>query len=202
MKLRVLILLFFVCASAPLLRASDNEWRGVIRSGPVASELTPNWRFAVDIEYETHHIDIGVFFDLMLSKIQRDTTIDGERLRLASEGFGINIAYKLELERNMTLAMGSSFGIRQMAYRTESSAFFGSANRYPWFLSSDVGGSQVYTYFAPFVQYNYWFDDSYAVLARFGYDIHVGPDFADVTSNSLSGPYLQAGFKVSISSDD
>jgi hypothetical protein len=44
--------------------------------------------------------------------------------------------------------------------------------------------------------------DGFAVLTRFGYDLNVGPDYQDITASSVSGFFLQLGFKIEFSPND
>lgn len=189
-------------ASPISLCRTDGLFGASIRSGPTMSEI-PNWRLFVGFGYENPKIEIFGGVDMNLSSHSNGLKNDrGEDLLLNLSGVSLDFGYKFsKLSKRLTLTLGSAFSWRTISYQAGSSSsfffpeLFNNQSQSPLGVATHIG-------FQPYFQGDYRIADWFAVILRLGYDQNVGPDYQDITSSTVSGPYAQLGLKIEFSPND
>lgn len=174
-----------------------NDVGGVIRSGPTISSTQPNWRLGITFDYAFKHAAVGLGVDMMVS-VKPYTTENDEELRLTVLGFFSELRFHALQDEDWKCSVGSTIGARSVSYQNASNNSFNPTDWVPSVPDSPVG-STMHFVLGPFVQYERTLFPRLQVLGRLGYDIHIGPDYVDVTAASLSGPTIQLGIRVPIS---
>lgn len=106
--------------------------------------------------------------------------------------------YFLMSDGRSKASVGATVGIRNIAYENASNNSFNPTDLVPSVPDSPLG-STMHAVICPFVQYEYYLLTWLDVFGRVGYDLHIGPDYVDVTAASLSGATVQLGIRVPIS---
>jgi len=167
---------------------------GILRTGPTLSETQPHWRLAVIFDYAFPKAAFGLGIDMNISRhsVRRE---GAEELRLSIIGFVGECRLYVHQDDNWILSAGGTVGARSVVYETPSD---NSANPMDWIPHSAPSplGSTWYAALNPFVQADYLLGGRYSLLGRVGYDLNIGPVYADVTSTSLSGIMIQLGVRV------
>lgn len=167
-----------------------------MRSGPVFSQTSPNWKLALGVDYSINRFVVGLGVDMVVSARQiPDST--GNDVRMNVFGFFTDASYAFFLKNKFTLSGGFVLGARTVTYETPSNNSFNPTDWIPFIPSSPLGSAMHFVAY-PYLQLMYspsaWID----ITSRLGYDVHVGRPVADVSASSLSGASLQVGFRLAI----
>lgn len=106
--------------------------------------------------------------------------------------------YFLMSDDRSKASVRATVGIRNIAYENASNNSFNPTDLVPSVPDPPLG-STMHAVICPFVQYEYYVLTWLDVFGRAGYDLHIGPDYDDVTAASLSGVTVQLGIRVPIS---
>lgn len=182
--------------------AFDEAYGAMIRTGPVASETSPNWRLCIGFGYENKKIAVFFGADMNVSVHTNGVNEDGEDLILNLSGIALDLGYKLvDLGSDFTFTVGSGFAWKTISYQAGSSSSFTPSLTLPNNEENPLGNAVHFGY-TPYTQIEYRVSNGFAVLSRFGYDLNVGPDYQDITARSVSGFFLQLGLKLEFSPSD
>jgi hypothetical protein len=158
------------------------------------SSTQPHWRLALSFDYDFPSAAAGVGVDMMVSRRNYNAG-DSLDLRLNVFGFFTDFRYKLKDKDPWTVSLGLALGARSVTYENASNNSFNPTDWIPSVPDSPVG-STMHFVAIPFLQVDLSIASFASLLARIGYDVHVGPDYQDVTAASLSGPSFTVGLRV------
>lgn len=174
-----------------------NDVGGVIRSGPTISQTQPHWMLGITFDYAFKSAAVGFGVDMMVS-VKPYTVQGAEDLKLTSIGFFTEFRYHVLREEDWKCSAGSTVGARSVTYQNASNNSFNPTDWVPSVPDNPIG-STMHFVLGPFVQYERAIFSRLHVIGRLGYDLHIGPDYIDLTAASLSGPTVQLGIRVPIS---
>jgi len=199
-------MLFLICIVLMSLtlpcRSNDDAFGAMIRTGPVASETSPNWRLFLGVGYENKKIAVFFGADMNVSAYTNGVNDRCEDLILNLSGIALDLGYKLiDMGSDFTFTIGSGFAWKTISYQAGSSSSF-TPSLTLLNIQENPLGNEVHFGYTPYTQVEYRVSDGFAVLTRFGYDLNVGPDYQDITASSVSGFFLQLGFKIEFSPND
>lgn len=169
--------------------------RGIIRTGPTLSSTQPNWKVGLACEYAVNQLSFGVGVDMVVSQRLKNTDNHGDML-LNVFGFFAEVRTVLSQSKLWRFHAGTGIGARTVVYEKVSNTSFNPFSLIP--PESPLGTTKHFVVI-PFVQIDYvcasWVD----IIGRVGYDVHVGPDYVDVSATTLSGPAIQIGARIVLS---
>lgn len=192
---RVCIIVIILLMAPAWLFAGDIG--GIIRSGPTVSATQPNWRLGITFDYAFDKAAFGVGVEMMVSTKPYEAD-NGSDLRLTVLGFFAECRYFVMQDDLWKLSAGTTVGARTVKYENASNNSFNPTDWVPAVPDSPLG-STMHFVLGPFAQAEYSAFTRLALVGRLGYDLHIGPDYIDVTATSLSGPTVQLGIRVPIS---
>ena len=172
---------------------------GVLRTGPTFSETTPNWRLGISFDYAFERLSVGTGIDLVVSQKHYVDEDQGE-LRLNLFGFFAEGCYTIVASKEWEVGLGATVGARTVAYENASNNSFNPTDWIPVVPDSPLG-STMHFVLCPFGQLSYKPAQWVEPFARLTYDIHVGPDYEDVSARSLSGLGVQLGVRLMMVAD-